>query len=182
MKTVGFAVLALAAGLLLPGRALSQTITCEPGAAPLLEVLNFSAAGIGRPPSETRSALVLCKDRRLIFWSTQTLPVSGGSPTLPPFPFGATLQVGTVSPDSFSQLQAAMLAAQIGQLTDCTTSVSPFERTSLQVSWFGSGTRENTFKLGAIGDGAACSTSAHELFLAILTLQFGPQPSTIILQ
>jgi hypothetical protein len=182
MKTLLLAVFALAVFLILPSPAHSQTITCEPASSPLLEVINFTSKAIDLPPSEARSALVLCKDRRLITWSVQTLPVTGNSGNLPPFPFAATLQVGTVSPDSFSQLLDAMFAARIGLLGSCDTRISETERISLQVTWFGRGTRRNTFDIGLLGSGVRCSDSAHSLFLAILSLAFGPGSSTIILE
>jgi hypothetical protein len=182
MKAQLFAVFALAVSFVLPSAAHSQAITCEPASSPLLEVLNFTTTAINLPPSEARSALVLCRDRRLIAWSTQTLPVPGTSGNLAPFPFAATVQVGTVSPDSFNQLLDAMFSAKIGLLTTCDTRVSETERISLQVTWFGRGTRRNTFDIGLLGSGVHCSDTAHSLFLAILSLGFGPGSSTIILE
>jgi hypothetical protein len=182
MKTLLLAVLALASFFVLASPVQSQTITCEPASSPLIEVINFTDKAIDLPPSEARSALVLCRDRRLISWSVQTLPVAGSSGNLPPFPFAATLQVGLVSPDSFSQLLNAMLAAKIGVLGSCDTRISETERISLQVTWFGRGTRRNTFDIGLLGSGVSCSDSAHSLFLAILSLAFDPGSSTIILE
>ena len=182
MKTPLLAVFALAVFFVLGSPAHSQTITCEPASSPLLEVINFTSAAIDLTPNEARSALVLCKDRRLITWSVQTLPVPGNSRNLPPFPFAATLQVGMVSPDSFSQLLDAMSAAKIGLLGTCDTRISDTERISLQVTWFGRNTRRNTFDIGLLGSGVRCSDSAHTLFLAILSLGFDPGSSIIILE
>jgi len=182
MKTLLLAFFALAFFFVLASPAQSQTITCEPASSPLIEVINFTDKAIDLPPSEARSALVLCRDRRLISWSVQTLPVTGSSGNLPPFPFAATLQVGMVSPDSFSQLLDAISAAKIGLLGSCDTRISETERISLQVTWFGRGTRRNTFDIGLLGSGVSCSDSAHSLFLAILSLAFDPGSSTIILE
>jgi len=182
MKTPLLAALALAVFFVLPFPAHSQAITCEPASSPLIEVINFTSKAINLPPSEARSALVLCRDRRLISWSVQTLPVHGHSGNLPPFPFAATLQVGMVSPDSFDQFLNAMFTAKIGQLGSCDTRISDTERISLQVTWFGRGTRRNTFDIGLLGSGVSCSEAAHDLFLAILSLAFDPGSSIIILE
>jgi hypothetical protein len=55
------------------------------------------------------------------------------------------------------------------------------EDSSLRVTWHGRGQRSHTFDIGGIGNGVTCSTNAHDLFLAILSLSFEPGASTILL-
>lgn len=182
MKKPLFAALVAAVLWSIPSAARSQTMGCAPGSSPLITVINFTSKAIDLPPGESRSALVLCKDRRLVVWSMQTLPVSGSSGSLPPFPFAATLEVGLVSSDTFDQLVAGMSAAQIGLLGSCNTRITDTQRISLQVTWFGRGARTNTFDIGTIGGVPACSDGARQLFISILALAFDPGSSTIILE
>jgi hypothetical protein len=129
--------LVLVAALLFALPVRSQAISCEPASSPLLKVIAYTVTQGDLLPSQSWSGMVLCKDGRLVTWGTEVGPDPSMPASPPPFPFAASLQVGSAAQASFAQLQAAMSAAEIGQIADCSTGILASEATSLDVTWYG---------------------------------------------
>lgn len=173
-------VVSMAGAALLTVTASAQQLACEPQSSPLLEVSYFHEQYIYTTVEpiatvivpETRAALLLCRDRRMLYWR-----VADNVPQLPnlapvdPFPYlQASVSQTTAESSDFSALQVLMNDAHIGLLGNCGVALDPrYFWTRLEITWFGRGARRNTFLINAGKPITDCSDTAAALatFIAL---------------
>lgn len=153
LKAVALVLLVLVA----PAAAFAGPVSCPPGASPLLQVVE-SGESHGLPPSFAGRrwgiAYVICSNGKVSWMMTRVdAPIYRDN-----FPFVAEIRTGTGSAASFQAMVAAMAAARIGFQEDCEVSPSPPSTATgvRQLTWFGKGTRRNSFTIFS-QDAAPCS-------------------------
>lgn len=169
-------IVSMAGAALATITASAQQLGCEPQSSPLLEVSYFGEQFISVQPAgilpESRAALLLCRDRRMLFWR-----VADNAPELPslvpvdPFPYlFATVSQTSADSKDYSDLQALMNDAHIGLLGNCGVPLDPrYYWQKLKITWFGRGARRNTFLINAGSPITDCSDTVAALvkFIAL---------------
>jgi hypothetical protein len=184
-------IVAMAGAALATITASAQQLGCEPQSSPLLEVSYFGGQYISVQPwailPESRAALLLCRDRRMLFWR-----FADNAPQLPnlapvePFPYQyATVSQASADSKDFSDLQVLMNDAHIGLLGNCGVALDPrYFWSKLKITWFGRGARRNTFLINAGSPATECSDSAAALatFIALGHPGSSPGGSEVTIQ
>jgi hypothetical protein len=156
----------------------AEPLACEPGSRPYLAVVFYQRGtpfGPLPPPAsftETRGALLICRDRRLL--ETRVFTRTGtGEDRLP---FSAAVTKGRLKALSWTELTSAAQAIRIGFMSSCRLQLQRIlGLVEARVTWHGAGTRTRTFQLSSFDDSLrACTPEEEGLWLSLVFLELEP--------
>lgn len=140
---------------------------CGPPTRPYLQILEYrSIADIGIPPphtSEERSGSLLCRDRRTSWVLLGSYPESVQ-------PVSAAFFSGRIALPDWREITAAAQAARIGVVGSCRLRAELVADESYEgeLTWHGTGTRRNTFRLSSADLSLpVCSAAVERLWIAL---------------
>lgn len=144
---------------------------------PFVKVLNFHVPGppvVPAPYSE--GAMLLCRDRQLL-----RIGISGIAPDAALVPHFAQVDSGQVTPAAWRELTESAGAARIGFVRSCRPEVFA-GAVRAEITWFGRGTRSNTFVLNSFDFSLpACSSAVEDFYRRLQQPAVEPDFKTILI-
>ena len=155
----------------------AETLACEPGSEPYLEVVFYEReihSGPFPPPRlhEARGAILICRDRRVL----ETRIFTETAPARADLPFLATVTRGRAKPFIWSELTTVAALIRIGFMTSCQLHLMPIEGlVDAKVTWYGARGRVNTFRQSSFDETLrTCSLDEQSLWQGLALLELEP--------